>query len=307
LHIEPTDDPAQLTAAARRYMRNQFITADMGISGANFAIAETGTLVIVSNEGNARMCTSLPRVHVAVMGIEKVIESVDDFSTLIQLLPRSASGQRLTAYVHLISGPAQPDDPDGPESMYLILLDNGRSRIRATNYAESLACIRCGACLNTCPVYQNVGGHTYGWVYPGPIGAIITPLLTGIHNASPLPHASSLCGSCKSACPVDIDIPDMLLRLRGDLVADGDTALELTFGVKGWAAAMRSTALYEISGRAASLATQVIKGKDGQIHRLPAMLGNWTQNRDFPAFAPKSFRQLWRERKKSPENKEPKP
>jgi L-lactate dehydrogenase complex protein LldF len=296
LNMPPSDDPEKLTAAARAYMRQQFIQADMGITGANFAIAENGMLATVTNEGNGRMCSSLPRVHVIVVGIEKVIETIEDFATLVQLLTRSATGQRLTSYVHLYGGPAREGDPDGPEAQYVILLDNGRSRIYASDYAESLACIRCGACLNTCPVYQNVGGHAYGWVYPGPIGAIVTPLLVGIHNAAPLPHASSLCGACKSACPVDIDIPDMLLKLRGDLVAEHDTALDLTIGIKGWAVAMQSPSLYELSGTAARIATQTIKGKDGQLHQLPGLLGHWTQNRDFPPFAPKSFRQAWRER-----------
>lgn len=297
LHMPPSDDPATLTAAARVYMRQQFIRADMGITGANFAIAETGTLVVVSNEGNGRMCAALPRVHVAVVGIEKVIESVEDFATLVQLLTRSATGQRLTAYVQTLTGPARVDEPDGPDAQYVILLDNGRSRIHGTEYAESLACIRCGACLNTCPVYQNVGGHAYGWVYPGPIGAIITPLMDGIHNAAPLPHASSLCGSCKSACPVDIDIPDMLLKLRGDLVADGDTPTILTAGIKGWELAMRSPVLYQISGKAASITTAVMRGQSPMLHHLPApILGNWTQNRDFPPFAPKSFHAVWKER-----------
>ena len=297
LNMPPSDDPATLTAAARVYMRQQFINADMGITGANFAIAETGTLAIVSNEGNARMCASLPRVHVAIVGIEKVIETMEDFATLVQLLTRSATGQRLTSYVQLLSGPARPGEMDGPETQYVILLDNGRSRIHSTEYAESLACIRCGACLNTCPVYQNVGGHAYGWVYPGPIGAIVTPLLEGIHNAAPLPHASSLCGACKSACPVDIDIPDMLLKLRGDLVESGDTQFILTAGIKGWEVSMRNPALYALSGRIASTMTQAGKSKkDGQLHRLPMLLGHWTQNRDFPPFAPKSFRQLWHDR-----------
>ena len=296
LHMPPSDDPEQLTAAAREYMRTQFTSADMGITGANFVIAETGTLAIVSNEGNARMCSSLPRVHVAVVGIEKVIETLDDFATLVQLLTRSATGQRLTSYVQMINGPANDNDSDGPDQMYVIFLDNGRSGIYSTTYAESLACIRCGACLNTCPVYQNVGGHAYGWVYPGPIGAIITPLLTGIHNAAPLPHASSLCGACKTACPVDIDIPDMLLKLRGDLVADGDSDPMVTAGIKAWALASQNPRMFELGGKAASLATRTLAGKDGQIHKLPSLLGNWTQNRDFPPFAKKSFHDLWRDR-----------
>ncbi len=298
LGIEPTTDPGALTKAARAYMREHFLSADMGITGGNFAIAETGTIAIVTNEGNGRMCSSLPRVHVAVVGIEKVIENVDDFGTLVQLLTRSATGQRLTAYVHMMSGPAHVEDEDGPERMYVIFLDNGRSRIRETEYAEALACIRCGACLNTCPVYQNVGGHSYGWVYPGPIGAVITPLMVGIHNAAPLPHASSLCGACKTACPVDIDIPAMLLRLRADLVDEGDTPAVITGAIKGWRVAMSNQTLYEASGKAASVASRTI-AEDGQLHNLPGMLGNWTKNRDFPAFAPKSFHELWRKREQN--------
>ncbi len=299
LHMPPSDDPATLTAAARAYMRQQFISADMGITGANFAIAETGSLAIVTNEGNGRMCATLPRVHVAVVGIEKVIETVEDFATLVQLLTRSATGQRLTSYVQILSGPAQSTDTEGPEHQYVILLDNGRSRIYGTEYTEALACIRCGACLNTCPVYQNVGGHAYGWVYPGPIGAIITPLLDGIENAAPLPYASSLCGACKAACPVDIDIPTMLLKLRRDLVAKGEENWLLRTALKGWQSGMEHPALYSLSGQAARVATRLLRGKDGQIHSLPGMLGNWTKNRDFPPFAVKSFHQLWRERKGS--------
>jgi len=297
LHMPPSDDPATLTAAARAYMRQQFIQADMGITGANFAIAETGTLAVVTNEGNGRMCASLPRVHVAIVGIEKVLESVDDFVTLVQLLTRSATGQRLTSYVQLLSGPAQDQDGDGPDHQYVILLDNGRSRIHGTEYAEALACIRCGACLNVCPVYQNVGGHAYGWVYPGPIGSIVTPLLDGVQKAAPLPYASSLCGACQSACPVDIDIPTMLLKLRRDLVNLGEGPTTLKLGIRGWRMAMERPGLFALSGRMAQIGTRMLKGKDGQLHRLPSMLGNWTQNRDFPPFAKKSFRQLWREQR----------
>jgi L-lactate dehydrogenase complex protein LldF len=296
LGMTPSDSPEEMTKFARGILRQEFLNADMGINGANFLLAETGHAVIVTNEGNGRMCSSLPRVHVIVAGIEKIVESVEDFGTLVQLLPRSGTGQRLTVYVHMMGGPARPTDPDGPEHMYVILLDNGRSRIRETDYAESLACIRCGACLNICPVYQNVGGHAYGWVYSGPIGAVVTPLLNGIHNAAPLPHASSLCGACKSACPVDINIPDMLLRLRGDLVKEGNTPRTLTAGIKAWATTMQSPRLYALAGGAAKVATRLAQGKDGMVHTLPGLLGNWTQQRDFPPFAPKSFHQLWKER-----------
>jgi L-lactate dehydrogenase complex protein LldF len=297
LHIEPTDDPQALTRAARAYLRDKFVTADMGITGANFAIAETGTCVIITNEGNGRMCSSLPRVHVVVVGIEKVVETPDDFAALFQMLIRASGGGKISKYVHMMGGPKTPEDPDGPNAMYVILLDNGRSRIHGTEYAESLACLRCGACLNICPVYHNVGGHAYGGVYSGPIGAVITPLLQGLHNAAPLPHASSLCGACKSACPVDIDLPDMLLRLRGDLVKEHETDRSITVGVKGWAAAMQSPRLYAMSGAAARLYTRQAADHMGEIHRLPGLLGNWTRNRDFPSFARKSFHDLWRDRK----------
>ncbi len=297
LNMPPSDDPEVMTAFARQKLREAFLSADMGITGANFLIAETGTVAIVTNEGNGRMCSSLPPVHVVIAGIEKVVETVADFATLVQLLPRSATGQRMTSYVHLMSGAAQPDDPDGAEAMYVILLDNGRSRIHQTDYAEALACIRCGACLNTCPVYQNVGGHSYGWVYSGPIGAVITPLLQGVGNALPLPHASSLCGACKSACPVDINIPDMLLRLRADLVEEGHSPPALDVGIAAWARGMSSPLLYEIGGAAARLATRSLAGENGQLQQLPIpLLGNWTHTRDFPPFAAKPFRQLWRER-----------
>jgi L-lactate dehydrogenase complex protein LldF len=296
LGIEPSNDPADLAHAARLYLRQKFIQADMGITGANFAIAETGTLAIITNEGNGRMCSSLPRVHVVVVGIEKVVPTVEDFSTLVQMLPRTSGGTPISTYVHLMGGPATPEDPDGPDAMYVILLDNGRSRIYGTDYAESLACIRCGACLNSCPVFQNIGGHAYGAVYSGPIGAVITPLLMGLHNATPLPHASSLCGACKSACPVDIDIPNMLLKLRGDLVKDHETDRTLSAAMAAWRLGMTSPPLFAAGAAAARTATRSMAGGDDTIRKLPGMLGNWTKNRDFPPFAPKSFHQLWKER-----------
>jgi L-lactate dehydrogenase complex protein LldF len=299
--MTPTDDPAEMTQAVRVYLRQRFIEADMGITGANFAIAEEGTLAIITNEGNGRMSSSLPRVHVVVVGIEKVIESVEDFATLVQLLTRVTSGLRLSSYVHIMGGPANAKDPDGPEEMYVILLDNGRSRIYGGEYSESLACIRCGACLDTCPVYQQVGGHPYGWVYSGPIGAVITPLMVGLENAAPLPHASSLCGACQQACPVAIDIPRMLLALRSDLVHQGESDPAITLGMKAWSAAMQSPRLYEIGGNAARVATRAAANGNAEsatISHLPGLLGNWTRNRDFPPFAAKSFRQLWRERDK---------
>jgi L-lactate dehydrogenase complex protein LldF len=289
-NMPPTDDTEEMTTFARNFLRQKFLDADMGVSGGNFILAETGSLCLVSNEGNARLVTSLPRVHVALVGIEKVIGTVEDYATLTQVLPRSATGQTMTVYTHLINGPRQPDETDGPEHVYVILVDNGRSHIYNTDYAEALACIRCGACLNGCPVYQVTGGHAYGWVYPGPIGAVVTPLLVGLENASPLPYASSLCGLCKEVCPVDIDIPRMLLDLRHDLVERGKGGAVWNMGMKAWAIGNQSPALFNLGGKAAALSRHMMP------KTLPGPLSGWTDFRTPPHFAPKSFRQLWRER-----------
>lgn len=299
LEMPYTDEAAEMTSFIRGHLRGEYTAADFGMSGGNFLIAETGTVVIVTNEGNGRLSTSIPPVHIAVVGIEKVIPTWEDFATLIQLLPRSATGQRLTVYVNGFTGPAREGEPDGPEHFYLILLDNGRSDIYTSEYTEALACIRCGACLNACPVYQNVGGHTYGWVYPGPIGAIVTPLLKGIENASPLPFASSLCGACKQACPVDINIPDMLLMLRRDLQHVQDPIWKA--GMKAYQFGFSHPLLYEMGGKAASLASRMVSRDSGEgvpsELPLPYPLSGWSQNRDFPPFAEQSFHDWWRQHK----------
>lgn len=293
LGMEPTDDAATMVAFARQKLRDIFISADMGISGANFVIAETGTLGLVMNEGNGRMVTSLPPVHVALVGIEKIAPTVDDYATLTQVLSRSGTGQNLTVYTNIINGPRRDGDADGPEHVYVIFLDNGRSDIYATKYAEALSCLRCGACLNVCPVYQAVGGHAYGGVYAGPIGAVLTPLFMGLDQAQPLPHASSLCGACKQACPVDIDLPAMLLALRHDMVEAGHDDWQWQIGLRGWAFVNSNPGRYELAGKAAAL------GQKAAGDHLPGPLGEWSRFRDFPAFAPKSFRQLWRDRQKA--------
>lgn len=290
-NMPPTDDPGEMTQFARQLLRERFLAADMGVSGGNFIVAETGSIGLVSNEGNARLTTSLPRVHVALIGIEKIVPTVADYALLTQVLPRSATGQAMTVYTSLINGPRQPGETDGPEHVYVILVDNGRSHIYTTAYAEALACIRCGACLNGCPVYQVTGGHAYGWVYPGPIGAVITPLLTGLENASPLPYASSLCGMCKEVCPVDIDIPRMLLDLRHDLVEMGQGGAVWNMGMRAWAWGNSAPGRFVFGGKVAARAANWLKPKS-----LPGPLGGWTKYRNTPKFAPKSFRQLWQER-----------
>lgn len=290
LGMTPTDDAGKMVAFARQKLRADFVGADMGITGGNFVIAETGSMALVMNEGNGRMVTTMPKVHIALIGIEKVIATLEDYATLTQVLPRSGTGQNLTVYTNIINGARRDNEADGAEQVYVIFVDNGRSEIYAGKYAEALACIRCGACQNACPVYRNVGGHAYGAVYAGPIGAVITPLLTGLENASPLPHASSLCGACKQVCPVDIDLPAMLLDLRHDLVTEGIGTFGWQQGLQAWAIGNSNPTLFEMGGKAAKLGQQITG------NHLPGVLGNWQKYRDFPNFAKKPFRQLWRER-----------
>src|SRR5215204_1101889 len=220
--IAPTDDVGALTGAARNFLRSRFAAAEVGISGVNFGIAETGSMLILENEGNIRLTTSLPKRHIALMGIEKVIPKLADLDVFLKLLPRSGTGQKLTTYQSLITGTKKKSTDEGPDEIHIVLMDNGRSRMLAHPVTrQGLACIRCGACLNACPVYQQIGGHAYGSVYPGPIGAVITPQLVGLEKARQLPYASSLCGACREVCPVKIDIPQLLLHLRAEVVEGG--------------------------------------------------------------------------------------
>lgn len=298
LGMEKTDDIPTMTATARSALRQRFLQADMGVSGVNFGVADEGAIVIVENEGNARLTTTAPRIHVAVMGIERICESLDDLGVLLQVLARSATGQRLSVYTSIISGPRRAGESDGPDEFHLVLLDNRRSQIVGSEYAEALMCIRCGACLNACPVYQSIGGHAYGGVYSGPIGAILTPLLQpDLPDVHKLPHASSLCGACEWACPVKIAIPDLLLRLRADAVKNGKYEIYEPLAMFGWRQVMTNPALYGMGGKLASLGTRLI-GRDGRIGWLPPPLDQWTRQRDFPAFAPKTFTELWEEQKK---------
>src|SRR5215813_626249 len=256
LGMPPTDDIARLTSTARATLRDRFAAADIGISGVNFGIAETGTILIVENEGNIRLTTSLPRLHIAVMGIEKVVPRFADVDVFLKLLPRSGTGQKLTTYQSFITGTKRALEDEGPEEVHILLLDNGRSRMLAHPVTrQSLACIRCGACLNACPVYQQIGGHAYGSVYPGPIGSVITPQLIGIEKAAQLPYASSLCGACREVCPVKIDIPRLLLHLRGEISAKGEGkgGLKERLAFKFWAMIMMRPWLYEKSAAAGRL------------------------------------------------------
>ena len=294
------DEISDLAGEARRRLRDKFIRAEMGITGANFVVAETGTLVLVTNEGNGRMCTSMPRVHVAIMGMEKLIPSMEDLGLFLRLLIRSATGQRITSYVSVINGPRASDEEDGPEEVHLVIVDNGRSRLLADpELREALYCVRCGACLNACPVYRKVGGHAYGWVYSGPIGAVVSPVLTDIADAKDLPFASTLCGACREVCPVKINIPRMLLHLRSE-VAEGKTrpnaksvSLLERLVMKLWRGSVSTSFNFTLANRIGRLAQMPLL-KRGRITRLPPPLSGWTKYRTFPRVSSSPFRTRWR-------------
>ena len=298
LDMPPTLDPEVMSALMRAKLRQEFLTADMGVSGCTFAIAETGTICIVNNDGSDHLTATLPRVYVALMGIEKLVPTVEDAFLQYQAFCRSATGQQTTSYLSMTSGPRKRPDADGPEEFHVILLDNGRSAMLANGYGEALMCIRCGACLNVCPVYREIGGHAYGSPYSGPIGAVISPLLPlGVTDADKLPYASSLCGACRAACPVNIDLPRLLLDLRDDQVQDGKGSLFDRSAMLGFVQTMKSQFRYEQAGKLAGATTNLMTNfSGGNLKFMPPPLSGWTQSRDFPTFARKSFRELWAER-----------
>ena len=287
-----TDDPAVLAAAARSYLREKFLTAQVAISGANFAVADTGTLVVVESEGNGRMCLTLPRTLITVMGIEKLVPTWQDLEVFLQLLPRSSTGERMNPYTSFWTGTTHGD---GPHEFHLVLLDNGRTATLADPQGRSaLRCIRCSACLNVCPVYERAGGHAYGSVYPGPIGAVLSPQLTGVKDNPSLPYASTLCGACFDVCPVAIDIPTMLVHLRSRTVTEvpGHRGERAVMAAAAWA--MRSPRRWTIALRAGRAGRLV--SRQGRIRALPPPLSAWTSSRDLPAPPEQTFRDWWTSR-----------
>ncbi|MBM7646954.1 L-lactate dehydrogenase complex protein LldF [Scopulibacillus daqui] len=290
-----TSQPEELARFVRRYLREDFFQADMGITGCNFAVAESGSVSIVANEGNARMATTLPKTLITVMGMERIVPSWEELDVLVTLLCRSAVGQKLTSY---ITGLTEPGGMDGPEEFHLVIVDNGRSHILGTEFQSALQCIRCAACINVCPVYRHIGGHAYGSIYSGPIGAVLTPLLGGYDDYKDLPYASSLCGACTEACPVKIPLHELLIKHRRRIVEEEKKSPKSwDFAMKGFEKAANSPGLFSF---AAKTAPYVLKPftKDDKIERGAGPLKAWTQARDFPAPKKQPFRDWFDKRSK---------
>ena len=289
-------EPETLLAEARAVLRDRFLAADVGITGANFCIAETGTTVIVTNEGNGDLTQTLPRVHIVFASIEKLVPTLEDATLILRVLARSATGQDMSVYTTFSTGPKRPDDPDGPQEYHVILLDNGRSALLGTEFQDMLRCIRCGACMNHCPVYHAIGGHAYGWVYPGPIGAVLTPALIGIENSAHLPNASTLCGRCESVCPMRIPLPRLLRSWRRQAFRRGLVTAAQRFGLGFWAFLAKRPRLYHLAASIGIPLLAGLAGRRGSFRTLP-LAGGWTRHRDLPAPQGRTFQQQWRHRR----------
>ncbi|AKJ28510.1 LutB/LldF family L-lactate oxidation iron-sulfur protein [Caldimonas brevitalea] len=286
----------EMTREAREVLRSRFLASEMGITGGNFLVAETGSVALVTNEGNEGLCTAVPKVHVAITGVEKVLPTLEDLATVMRLLPRSATGQVISNYFSLLTGPRGPGERDGPDHMYVVLVDGGRTGLLGGEFEEMLRCIRCGACMNHCPVYQKVGGHSYGWVYPGPMGSVLTPSYVGLEQTLDLPHAATLCGQCQVVCPMKIPLPDLLRKLRERQFERGLRPWHERLALRLWGYAARRPRLYRWG---AAMAARVLKwaGQSGRIRRLP-LAGGWFDTRDLPAPAGKTFKELYAERRR---------
>jgi L-lactate dehydrogenase complex protein LldF len=291
------DEPRTLTDEARQILRPKFLAADVGITGANFLIAETGSSIIVTNEGNGDLTQILPKIHIALASLEKLVPTLEDASTILRLLARSATGQEFSTYTTVSTGPRRPGDLDGPEEFHVVLLDNGRSAMLGTEFQDMLRCIRCSACINHCPVYAAVGGHAYGWVYPGPMGAVLTPQLVGLQEAGNLPNASTFCGRCESVCPMKIPLPKMMRHWREREFEAKMSPSAYRSGLAVWAFFVQRPELYH---RLAEIGMRILGafGRErGRFRALP-LAGGWTGVRDMPAPQGRSFHSLWAERRR---------
>lgn len=285
--------PVQLLTEARGILRDKFLSADIGVTGANFLIAETGTSIIVTNEGNGDLTQILPKVHIVIASLEKIVPTLEDASQLLRVLARSATGQDMSVYTTLSTGPRRPGDPDGPEEYHVILLDNGRSSMLGGDFEDMLRCIRCGACMNHCPVYHAVGGHAYGSVYPGPMGAVLTPSLIGVKEGGQLPNASTFCGRCEAVCPVRIPLPNMMRHWREREFERHLSPAAMRYGIGFWAYFAKRPALYRLSTNIAMRALHLFGGAKGRFAWLP-FAGGWTRYRDLPAPQGATFQSRWR-------------
>jgi L-lactate dehydrogenase complex protein LldF len=286
-------EPVKLLGEARAVLRDRFLAADVGITGANFLIAETGTSVIVTNEGNGDLTQILPKTHIVLASIEKLVPTLEDVSQILRVLARSATGQELSVYTTFSTGPRRPGDLDGPENYHVVLLDGGRSAMLGTSFQDMLRCIRCGACMNHCPVYHAVGGHAYGWVYPGPMGAVLTPTLVGVDKAGHLPNASTFCGRCESVCPVRIPLPKLMRHWREREFERHLTPATVRSGLALWSFFARRPRLYRLATTAAMRGLALVSRESGRLRRLPFAAG-WTRSRDFPAPQGATFQERWR-------------
>ncbi|MFZ5675448.1 MAG: LutB/LldF family L-lactate oxidation iron-sulfur protein [Pseudomonadota bacterium] len=298
-HLDPNRDLTEiptLVEEARTVLRQKYLDADVGITGANFLIAETGTSIIVTNEGNGDLTQTLPKAHIVIASIEKIVPTLEDATTILRVLARSATGQDFSNYTTFSTGPRRAEDPDGPLEYHVVILDNGRSNVLGTEFQDMLRCIRCGACLNHCPVYQAVGGHAYGWVYPGPIGSVVTPALIGIEKAKDLPNASTFCGRCEEVCPMRIPLPRLLRHWREKEFEKHLTPGAVRSGLGLWAYFAKRPKLYQFGTRIAARLLKAMGGRKGRFASLPLAQG-WTRYRDLPAPQGKTFQAMWKERR----------
>jgi L-lactate dehydrogenase complex protein LldF len=299
-HLPKARNLSEITAIvgeAREVLRAKYAQAQVGITGANYLVAETGTSIIVTNEGNGDLTQILPKAHIVLTSIEKLVPTLEDVSTILRVLARSATGQEFSAYTTLSTGPRRADDPDGPGEYHVVLLDNGRSRMLGTEFQDMLRCIRCGACMNHCPVYLSVGGHAYGWVYPGPMGAVLTPSLIGIEQSALLPNASTFCGRCEEVCPMRIPLPKMMRHWREREFSRHLAPAAQRYGLRLWAFFARRPSLYRLASRAAHRAMRLMAAGRGHVSFLP-LAGGWTAHRDFPAPERRTFQEMWKEERK---------
>ena len=296
-HLDSTrnlDEPTSLLNEAREILRQKYLNADVGITGANFLVAETGTSVIVTNEGNGDLTQNLAKVHIVIASLEKITPTLEDVSQILRVLARSATGQEMSVYTTFSTGPKRTDDPDGPEEYHVVLLDNGRSNMLGTEFQEMLRCIRCGACMNHCPVYSAIGGHAYGWVYPGPMGSVLTPALIGIENGGHLPNASTFCGRCEAVCPMRIPLPKMMRKWREK---EFEMHLQPTiarYGLSVWGFFVKRPKLYQTLTRFVAFILYTLGRKKGSLSYLP-LAGGWTKFRQLPVTSNKTFQKLWQE------------